>query len=308
METLQVSHSVKNGNLTALTSLRFFAAFFIVLLHSEGYFGIPKQTFKSLFNTQPVSFFFVLSGFLMFYSYPEFKNNNSAKKFYRSRIGRIWPIHFLAFLFVVFLSALPDSEIIFKGARFFETFTMLMANIFLVQSWIPIQSYYGSFYAPSWSISTELFFYLMYPAIIYKWKVRWRMWLLGSGIFVILSMLLCNFFEVPAYKNGYSGFTTSALFHVSPFIRIFEFLLGIFAAFIFGIKNSDGSRKWNLEQVKSQSALEIAALMLFAFTSWYSIFIGRNYSSEIGTGLSSWLIHSGSCFSAVLLIYVFACS
>ena len=59
----------RRSALPALTSLRFFAAFGIVLFHSRGYFGIPKDAEWVFWGEQPVSFFFVLSGFILYYSY-----------------------------------------------------------------------------------------------------------------------------------------------------------------------------------------------------------------------------------------------
>lgn len=131
----------------------------------------------------------------MFYSYPAFENRNSVKKFYVSRIGRIWPMHILAFFCAVLISAIPNAEVVAKGANLFETLTMTLASIFLVQSWIPIQNYYSSFYGHSWSISTEFFFLYSVPLVVKKWKSAWQIWLLGSGLLVVLFMFLCNFLE-----------------------------------------------------------------------------------------------------------------
>lgn len=57
--------------LDQLTSLRFFAAFAIVLHHLEGLFLI-KGTHDLAYG---VSFFFILSGFILTYSYSSFKSN-----------------------------------------------------------------------------------------------------------------------------------------------------------------------------------------------------------------------------------------
>jgi len=57
-------------NLTALTSLRFFAAAAIVLHHSKESFQITSGISPSIPFASGVSFFFVLSGFIMSYVYP----------------------------------------------------------------------------------------------------------------------------------------------------------------------------------------------------------------------------------------------
>lgn len=57
----------ETARLDQLTSLRFFAAMMIVMLHATGSFGIQKS---ALTLNQGVAFFFVLSGFILTYVYP----------------------------------------------------------------------------------------------------------------------------------------------------------------------------------------------------------------------------------------------
>lgn len=57
------------GKLQALTSLRFFAAALIVVYHSRG-LGTPSGFADGFAWTQAVSFFFVLSGFILAHVYP----------------------------------------------------------------------------------------------------------------------------------------------------------------------------------------------------------------------------------------------
>lgn len=93
-----------------LNALRFFAAFLVVLHHAEQ-IRLKNDLFNlknfSLFNNGgiAVSFFFVLSGFLISYLLlKEVKQTGdiSIKKFYVRRILRIWPLYFL----LVFIGAL----------------------------------------------------------------------------------------------------------------------------------------------------------------------------------------------------------
>ena len=89
---------IRRPALPALTSLRFFAAFGIVLFHSRGYFGIPKDAEWVFWGKQPVSFFFILSGFILYYSYQSLDGIEGATRFYRARIARIWPLHALTMI------------------------------------------------------------------------------------------------------------------------------------------------------------------------------------------------------------------
>ena len=95
----------KNGNIVyfkGLNALRFFAATLVVLMHMKSNLGnsaLPTFPDIGLFSKGliAVSFFFVLSGFLITYLlYVEYEKTNtiSVKAFYLRRIFRIWPLYF----------------------------------------------------------------------------------------------------------------------------------------------------------------------------------------------------------------------
>ncbi len=86
-----------------LNALRFFAAAIVILMHihsNQGVVGLPQLPafailFKGLYG---VSFFFVLSGFLITYLLlKENKKTGSVnvKQFYLRRVFRIWPLYFI---------------------------------------------------------------------------------------------------------------------------------------------------------------------------------------------------------------------
>src|SRR5258705_12991462 len=86
--------------------LRFFAALIVVITHIESIkkdFNLPSLYNYSFFtNAAPlaVTFFFVLSGFLIAYLLMHEQQKNAKGKinlfkFYRNRILRIWPLYYL---------------------------------------------------------------------------------------------------------------------------------------------------------------------------------------------------------------------
>lgn len=89
--------------LRGLNSLRFFAAFFVIISHgniSLCKLGIIKEYNLAVFSRgeDAVNFFFTLSGFLITYLLMgEIKEtgNVSIKQFYLRRVFRIWPLYFL---------------------------------------------------------------------------------------------------------------------------------------------------------------------------------------------------------------------
>ena len=86
-----------------LSTLRFFAAYFVVLHHAEEirkkYELIHLKDYSLFRNgSLAVTFFFVLSGFLITYLLlKEQKRTNTVaiNKFYIRRVLRIWPLYFL---------------------------------------------------------------------------------------------------------------------------------------------------------------------------------------------------------------------
>jgi len=86
--------------LNSLTSMRFVAAAMIVVHHSRGNFGIPLDAGGRFLLDQAVSFFFVLSGFILTYVYP------------RLDTWETRPIHVAPGLGDLDAPHLPDSAIV----------------------------------------------------------------------------------------------------------------------------------------------------------------------------------------------------
>lgn len=162
-----------------LDALRFFAFFAVFVNHvfnSMGYYTTDRTTkfiIKNFLSTGSlgVSFFFVLSGFLITYlllEEKEWKGSIDIKKFYLRRILRIWPLYFL--IVGLALLALP-LLIDYIPANFPVRFAMDKLN-----PWLYI-GFAGNFdylfngisnvvIGVLWSVSIEEQFYLFWPLII----------------------------------------------------------------------------------------------------------------------------------------------
>jgi peptidoglycan/LPS O-acetylase OafA/YrhL len=282
---------MKNSKkLDQLTSLRFIAAMMIVIHHSVGVFGIENF---SVNLGQGVSFFFVLSGFILTYVYPNLENISEIRKFYISRIARIWPVYLVTFIIVLICVSFPLS---------FDTF---LAFIFMVQSWVPMSRYYFSYNAVSWSISTEVFFYLVFPILIQKWDSQWLIKFIISGFLLLLIMLAANYFSLPDYGNPYNGndgflITQHGLIYINPLSRIFEFILGMVIARLYFVTN-------NVFSFAMQSTLEVLAVLLCILNIAYQFLIIEALRNPfLGTALTQWLTHSSSLLSFGFLIFIVA--
>lgn len=138
-----------------LTALRAFAALSIFIHHLK-VFGIDaSQSIRNMDLECAVSFFFVLSGFVLSYSFAgRFLDWRDVRHFVFQRFFRLWPVHMLC-SFVALVTLHEPASLL----------TAYLTTT-LQSSWIPT---YGTAYAyngVSWSISVELFFYLLLPFIL----------------------------------------------------------------------------------------------------------------------------------------------
>ncbi|MGE8537983.1 MAG: acyltransferase family protein [Acinetobacter sp.] len=194
-----------------LTSLRMFFALFVFLSHLA--FLKNDTHYANIFNSifdegfLGVSFFFILSGFILAYNYKEkiLTGNISKKEFYISRLVRIYPVHIAMTALVLLLTYLRSGT----GWEY------LIQHIFLIQSFFLEENVHFSLNSPSWSISDEMFFYLLFPFLfLISEKIRVYIFILYLvGIFLLNIQLDKN--------QGHYWL------YISPLIRFSDFLLGI---------------------------------------------------------------------------------
>lgn len=142
--------------ISSLTSLRFFAAFYVFLFHIHIRWEITQNIYLSNIlscGAVGMSVFFILSGYILSYRYNNEPLEMEIKSYYKNRFARIYPVYFIAALIT-----LP-----WIGSHNIGTIAFLLfANIFLVQAWFP-QLFHFWNCAGSWSISAEAFFYSTFP-------------------------------------------------------------------------------------------------------------------------------------------------
>lgn len=200
--------------LDSLTGMRFLAALLVVLSHATKNF-LPSGVadFFSLGGVG-VSFFFVLSGFVLTWSR---KDDQRAGSFYRNRFARVYPLHILTWIAAGIL-------IIASGGAVSPL--VAAACALLVQAWIPVGSYYFGMNGPSWSLSCEAFFYALFPFIVGPLSSRKprTLWLLACWGYVLVGALTIIMHVV--LRHG----PTVAVLYADPAYRLWEFALGIVLA------------------------------------------------------------------------------
>ncbi|HEY2708768.1 MAG TPA: acyltransferase [Caulobacteraceae bacterium] len=152
------------ANIKPLTSLRFFAAMWVVLFHYWPHLattaGTPGVVAKGYLG---VELFFILSGFILCHVYlPAFEEGRYRYgDFIWARVARIYPLH-LATLAGIGLMAGGALALGFQVDPNVLSLPALPANLAMVQAWglAPVAGWNH----PSWSISAEWFAYLTFPA------------------------------------------------------------------------------------------------------------------------------------------------
>jgi peptidoglycan/LPS O-acetylase OafA/YrhL len=266
--------------LDQLTSLRFFAALMIVFHHSGGLLGVAPV------NLGPgVSFFFVLSGFILAYVYPRLSKAETPR-FWLARFARIWPAYALSFLLA--LALLPLQ---------WDTMTAA-SHLAMVQAWLPMSLFYFSYNAVAWSVSTEVFFYLLFPLLIQSWQRTWMV-KLGLAAALVVAMIWIGA-GMPEYGDPLKGeglkVTMHGLVYINPLARLLEFVVGMALA-QFCSKAKPGI-VWTL--------LEMLTIGVCAWSMFYSPRVAHLAGEALGYSARMWVSQCGSVFAFAALVYVMA--
>ena len=232
----------KAPDIPALTGLRFVAAATIVFAHfAEG------SEFRPFGLISPISvigmpLFFTLSGFIVHYIYAgSFANNWRAAvpAFAFARFSRLYPLFFAILLFYL-LGKL--------GRMFYAHPGIGLSFATLTGTWwywvVDGESLAGQRYHISWSISTEMFFYVLYALALYRVAA-----LSSVRRCAVLLVLLCVltfavFYVAFATQDSWQAFVLARhpefistdvdennsfhrwLVYLSPYFHIPEFLAG----------------------------------------------------------------------------------
>src|SRR3989441_8816149 len=160
---------MRKGELSSLTGIRFYAALLFYLCHVGVMIpGMKALSGSSLFvnaGDVGVSFFFVLSGFILTYNYADvFRDGVSAANYTRfvwDRLTKIYPVHFLTLLLVLPIATFsPHLRLDWRAVPF---------HLLLLQCFWPFSTPTFSKYlnVPSCSVSCEWFFYLLARVLLF---------------------------------------------------------------------------------------------------------------------------------------------
>ncbi|GHH52473.1 acyltransferase family protein [Lentzea cavernae] len=217
--------------LKSLHGMRFVAALLVFAFHGAISFVFSDETVGGIYiwltsgASAAVAFFFVLSGFVLTWSY---RPDLSTPRFLRRRLMRIVPVHVVTW-------AVAIVSLVAFGAE--VGFWQSLSNLFLLQAWIPDNSFLDSANGVSWSLSVDLLYYLTFPALIFlARKIRENLlWLavIATIALVILMPLVSKTFlpDTPAWSWGKGASWTQIWFvYLFPPVRLLEFFVGMLLA------------------------------------------------------------------------------
>ena len=250
---------MEQKNLQGITIFRFVAAFYVFIFHLNLRFPIEFPSILNKFignGAAGMTFFFVLSGFVMAWS----SKSGIRANYFKARFLRIYPAYLL--MGAISLPLILDIEL-YKIPPSIILFTTGM------QSFIPSSFSLWNF-GGSWSVSTELFFYMVFPflyPIIKKHPVA------SLALSYIISSLIVPF----AYIIG--GDSAFPYYYVSPMHRLPEFAAGVSV----GVLYSAGRLKISSGIIKI--SLSIVSILLLTFVSTFhnSGYMNCNFSTVLAT-------------------------
>lgn len=209
---LSTKTPVRSPRLDSLTVLRFFAALGVVFCHFVGLLHL--HGFKAavlLFGQFGVDFFFVLSGFVLTWSW---KPQRRTARFYWLRFARIWPLHLVVLALMVACGSRGPAQ-------------NVVQEIFLVQQWPPTQSWRVGINGVTWTLSVEVFFYLLFPLLIRPFG---RM---SARVLVVLAVsgwLLTGIWYLAMRQPAGDSIIWVAA--TNPYVRLPQFFVGVAVALL----------------------------------------------------------------------------
>jgi peptidoglycan/LPS O-acetylase OafA/YrhL len=271
----------------ALTSLRFFAAFYVVLFHTVPLvFGDRMQatlTQRAIsLGYVSVSFFFLLSGYILAMVYLRSGRPIDKRNFYSARFARVYP------LFLVTLLADTPFVLLSRAYQYGwssaipRTVATFGAHVLMLQAWLPG---IRGIDQPNWSLSVETLFYLIFPFIgVLLWRLRtWQIWLTSALVWI------CGQIAVTIVTPHV--LITTSKFH--PLLHVCTFSLGILLA------------RWQtLQRQKHQTSpkrgVSVAVALFVAFAAFAVVI-------EWGSSLPVSNLNAG-LLSPIFGLVIWACS
>ena len=218
---------VENGQakIHPLTSIRFFAALYVLFFHTS--WGIPKGSLAERFVSAgfvSVEFFFLLSGFILAGAYLDKGRPIVARSFYLARFARIYPLFILSVLADTPFVILARSGAYGLKVAAGRVAALVSVSVVMMQMWLPVLKIVN---IPSWSLSIESFFYLVFPILgILLYRLGRRAVVGMMLALYVSSVALSRHMEIayPDHRYGLDLLSYTAIFSIGVLTARWDFL------------------------------------------------------------------------------------
>jgi peptidoglycan/LPS O-acetylase OafA/YrhL len=300
----------RREDVPALTGLRFIAAFSVLLGHGLSWVlessDVPSGILYWLSQASGfgMTLFFVLSGFVIHYNYSSLVTEGGLRgigAYLWARFARLYPL-FLLMMFIYVLVSRRNFEL-WTGhpEQFDSTLQALPYFLLSIHSWVytvidgnSLLSAIGGGSPPTWSISTEWFFYFAYLCI--AWLIlrsrapliTFISALIWCAVWIAISTSLYNRMpQINAWAAAHFGPVADInehqqdsfvrwLLYFSPYLRIGEFVLGAIIAQLFVQLRTRAVGAW--ENLAGTAAFFAAAATVILITY-------LAYSQDVGVNI-----------------------
>lgn len=236
------------------------AALIVVILHAtgSGKFYLNYVFFNGIFlaGWNAVDFFFVLSGFIIYYIHCDDIGNPAALLPYlRKRFVRVYPVYWI--FCVVSLAFLILGKSYISNNSLFEIFS---SPSYVIKSFLLIPQKMEPFIGVAWSLCYEVFFYLIFGIGIVFGRHILRLFTL-TYLFILL-LNVCGF----SILNG------NFLYSFLSSNYILDFLIGIAVVHVY--KSSESymiPRKW------ISKILLLTGISIFVLTWGLTLHIAHSF-------------------------------
>jgi len=249
-----------------------------------------------------VCFFFILSGFILAYTYRNRIRKGWVSEFIFARFARIYPMHIAALCFSipVALYSIRHNQ---NFASWVNAATLTPANAIeswlasaaLFQIYIPHPHFGFLWNSPCWSIACEATFYVSFPFFfnfILRTLKTWKTTLAAIfSCFVVQFLLIfISVYWVRHYSNGDERHVMEEIVYKLPFFRIWEFWMGCCIGLLF----IDFRPRFLQVRLWRDFGLTIGFLLV-------ALIVAATYLHVYGTFYGHWFVLYTLPFSVIIL-------
>ncbi len=240
--------------------MRFAAALLVFSWHC-----VPTRRVSATFSLGyvGVSFFFLLSGFILTYGYHRAFaagiDLRTLRAFYVARIARVYPLHLVTLPLMILCLAYLGANPVWTGVDAQTRLGAIAAGAFLIQGWFPDRVIHFGGNGPAWSISVEAFFYALFPVLAFALLRLFRrssprvVLVVAGGLWLAATLVLAP--QQAAFDDW--------RFYVFPPARLVDFVVGMLLGIAF--LRRDPEAAWPLRATSVEMlAVAAAALVIYA--------------------------------------------